>query len=528
MFPYYLLPNAGDTQEPDEDQQPEPEATESQSWLPSYISVYVNPNPPAASPQSPHLEYVDPPSPPSMPSTAPEPNPMWEPLPFGTGSSPVAAPDYTQPSRPAKVPTGQPAGQEPDSSGQGNQNKGEGTPDIGDTEAGDYPSEEPELPHVTAGEAYTDLYHMADHLRLMGRAYRDSSPDALGVMGDGLRRPFTYSTIFQHFPSCRRSLEFIYADPLDVDGCPVIDFARRLWQGGGYGGSRRGDVEETFSLDDVRQFTEINLATETFDGDDAVRYEKMLNAVFGYVIDFNDKDYGYSPEAKIRQLQNLAKANVHIVDYLEDIFVDDDDRSGLSVFKQYFSESEYGQLKVSLGDDKVTGGAVLGRVPLRESTTENLDSIFLGSLVDIPTIVHEFAHVISRSRSIVEEYSLTSRPWNEWYEMTGLVLNDSILQYGIVGFEGKQNLNQEFWADLFMTAVLDSIIDGPLTAYSSTYGRIRNLVGREFDTCGVQVGQEDCDDRPIQWVEEENYRILYYTMLPKDQFPILLRSLLSG
>ena len=177
---------------------------------------------------------------------------------------------------------------QPDSSGQGNQNKGEGTPDIGDTEAGDYPSEEPELPHVTAGEAYTDLYHMADHLRLMGRAYRDSSPDALGVMGDGLRRPFTYSTIFQHFPSCRRSLEFIYADPLDVDGCPVIDFARRLWQGGGYGGSRRGDVEETFSLDDVRQFTEINLATETFDGDDAVRYEKMLNAVFGYVIDFND------------------------------------------------------------------------------------------------------------------------------------------------------------------------------------------------------------------------------------------------
>ncbi|MYD09875.1 MAG: hypothetical protein F4X02_07495 [Chloroflexi bacterium] len=41
MYPYYLLPNAGDTQEPEEERK----AEESQSWLPSYIYAYVNPKP---------------------------------------------------------------------------------------------------------------------------------------------------------------------------------------------------------------------------------------------------------------------------------------------------------------------------------------------------------------------------------------------------------------------------------------------------------------------------------------------------
>ena len=52
MFPYYLLPDADDTQEPDEEQQ----AEESQPWLPSYIYAYVNPKPTPPPPQPPALD----------------------------------------------------------------------------------------------------------------------------------------------------------------------------------------------------------------------------------------------------------------------------------------------------------------------------------------------------------------------------------------------------------------------------------------------------------------------------------------
>ena len=66
MFPYYLLPNAGDTQEPDADEQPE----ETQPWLPLYIYPYPFPpappvvnepvnHPPATSVSSDILDYED-------------------------------------------------------------------------------------------------------------------------------------------------------------------------------------------------------------------------------------------------------------------------------------------------------------------------------------------------------------------------------------------------------------------------------------------------------------------------------------
>ena len=192
-------------------------------------------------------------------------------------------------------------------------------PDIGEAQTENDPDADEEQLTGTTSEAYIDLLHMADHLRLMGRAYRDSSPDALHVVRDGLLRPFTYSTVFRHLPTCRESLEFIYADPLDIDDCPVIAFGQRLWQGhngasGGGSGDTPSDAEQAFTLDDVRQFTEID--AESSDHKKAADYENMLEAVFGYEIEFDDEVYNYSDADKIRQLQNLAKANVHIVDYL--------------------------------------------------------------------------------------------------------------------------------------------------------------------------------------------------------------------
>ena len=460
MFPYTLLPD-GQTLEPEDVVKP-PAETQAEPTLT----------------QSPHLDFGNPP--PSPTPTTPKPEPVTGPPAFDTGPSPYftqEATSYAQP--PSSEEEAKRRTQRIEKLRERwEKARQSATPptieetasDISDTETGDYPGEEPELPQVTAGEAYIDLYHMADHLRLMGRAYRDSSPDALGVMGDGLLRPYTYSTIFQHFPSCRRSLEFIYADPLDINDCPVIDFARRLWSGhGGASGGSSGDagnnVEETFTLDDVRQFTEISLGTETFDGDDVAHYKKMLVDVFEYDIVFDDENYNYSPTEKIRQLQNLAKANVHIVNYLEIVFVDDEHRSGLSVFKQYFSKSEYGQLEIHLGANSVTGGAGYGLVPLDERYSEELlKSMYLGSRVDIPTIVHEFGHVIDRSVNMTAhlkgdagdgEFRLMHAD-----ETFGPNLNRDILDYVIEGFVAKQFFAEELWADLFMTAVLDPNVSG--------------------------------------------------------------------
>lgn len=264
-----------------------------------------------------------------------------------------------------------------------------------------------------------------------------------------------------------------------------------------------------------------------------LRYEKHLKDKYGFTIEWGE---AANETNMAGQLNNLAKSVAHIVNYLDVVYTDDPETTGIAVFQQYFSQNEHGQLKIQLGADAFftenfeniakEDAPNIGYVPL--GGTNNM---YLGSMVDVPTIVHEFGHVIDRSLSIEDEYTATWGtvfPWPDWIKNVGLPLNELILQYGIVGFAGKQNLTEEFWADLFMTAVLDSIIGGPLYVYSSTHERIRQLQGSEFDHCEDKAGQEDCARRPVQWVAAEDYAILGNTALPKDQFPILLRSLLSG
>ena len=45
-------------------------------------------------------------------------------------------------------------------------------------------------------------------------------------------------------------------------------------------------MEETFTLDDVRQFTEIDLANAALDEGEAERYELMLETVFEFDIEW--------------------------------------------------------------------------------------------------------------------------------------------------------------------------------------------------------------------------------------------------
>ena len=397
------------------------------------------------------------------------------------------------------------------------------------------------------------------------RLHHYSNPDVIRVQQDMEQRPLIFKRCFEQAESPRSALEFIYAN------CPVTDESElrhleqvaqdqsdiRAGMAEGSTGDAPNDVQETFTLDDVRQFTEIDLATETFDADDAAHYEKLLEAVFEYVIVFDDENYNYSPEDKIRQMHNLARSNLHIVDYLNEVFVNDDKTSGLTAFQQYFSESKYGQLKVYLGADIETGGPDLGRGPLPESTEQNLDTVFLGSQVNIASIVHEFGHVLDRSIGIEDEYTDTWGtvfPWPDWINSVGLPLNELIYKHAIGGYAGKQFLTDEVWADIFMTAVLDPSNPGisePYEVLSTTYqshydfvkqrqevlsrpyvndhGEKRalqigwDLAIKEFYDCTIH--KEECDEIEVKWADEPDSGV-DYGALAREHFPTLLRHLL--
>ena len=155
------------------------------------------------------------------------------------------------------------------------------------------------------------------------------------------------------------------------------------------------------------------MATETFDGDDAVRYEKMLNAVFGYVIDFNDKDYGYSPEAKIRQLAKPCESQCSALSIILKIYLwTMTIGQGFRSLSNTLANLSTGQLKVSLGDDKVTGAdgtldvCHYARAPLENSgNMPNMDG--RASLISRPSYIRVLRMSFSSGHCNVEEYSLT-------------------------------------------------------------------------------------------------------------------------
>lgn len=262
----------------------------------------------------------------------------------------------------------------------------------------------------------------------------------------------------------------------------------------------------TFSLDDVRQFIGIDLATPTFDDADVAHYEKMLNKVFDYEIVFKVK-YGYSPEEKIRQMQNLAKANVHIVDYFAfeaGLYFGVDE--ALEEFRKHFSRTDEGKLQVHLGDNAEIKGATFGLAPLPESATQKsiLDTVFLGSRVDIPTIVHEFGHVIDRNINMTAylEGKLGDGRFHlsKAHPTHGAILDEIILWWVIEGFVAKQFLVRELWADLFMTAVLSGM---GFKVKSIEDEHIRTFVEFKYDLfeCdnATNPGDAPCIDRDVVW-----------------------------
>ena len=328
--------------------------------------------------------------------------------------------------------------------------------------------------------------------------HRYNNPDVIRVQQDMERRPLTFKRCFEQAESPRRALEFIYAN------CPVTDESElrhleqvakdqsdgRAGMAEGGTGDARNDVQETFTLDDVRKFTELDLANAALDEDKALHYEDMLNKVFGFKIQWGTNDGN-----KLNQLQNLAKANVHIVDYLDHVIEtkqnQDSEITGLSIYQRNFSQTDTGPLKVWLGADSVLvkvfelegaddkDAPYLGNVPLKASASgEELEKIYLGSEVNIATITHEFMHVLDRNTDITQEIL------NEWVHKTGVPPDDDIYKLVIKGFAAKQTVFAELWADVGMTAVLDLAADAIGKSYKVFSVKDTRIVDDEGKTKG--------------------------------------------
>ena len=370
------------------------------------------------------------------------------------------------------------------------------TSDI--SKAGEEASVQAALPDI---EAVQDNYGNDDPSP--ERMYAYSNLDLLRVRQDMERRLLTFRLCFEQAQSPREALDFLYAESLDCNNSQLTNLLEQQIS------SRMRDGGDDSDIDlDIHH--------------SAFKYEEHLESMYGYEINWASG----LDTSRLKQLHNLAQASTHIVNYLGQEVFDGDEAQALSVFQQRFSQSEaYGQLMVHLGadSDAGAGGPAYGRVPLRGSE-EELRKMYLGSAVDIPTIVHEFGHVIDRSKSIEDNYNTLVSPWKEWLDEVELPLNPLIWKHAIEGFAGKQSLNEEVWADLFMTAVLSPSNPGiskPYEVYSIIDERIEEFakLGRAFYECSERGG---CARRPVEWRSKGKHG-----EKAEEHFPMLLRELLS-
>ena len=214
-----------------------------------------------------------------------------------------------------------------------------------------------------------------------------TSPDVMRVKQDIETRPLIFQHCFQHSYSPRLALEFIYAEPPKFSESELrycqqeAKQQMRLRAGMADGGAGEADVTGFTNSRSVH------------------RYKGHLKDKYGFTIEWGE---AANETNMAGQLNNLAKSVAHIVNYLDVVYADDPITTGISVFQQYFSQNEHGQLNIQLGADAFftenfeniakEDAPNIGYVPLGGTI-----NMYLGSMVDVPTIVHEFGHVIDRS-----------------------------------------------------------------------------------------------------------------------------------
>ena len=269
-----------------------------------------------------------------------------------------------------------------------------------------------------------------------------------------------------------------------------------------------------------------------------------MESEYGYQIEWGK---GTSNADKLEQLHELAEASEHIVDYLDLVFIDDPNTTGKEAFREHFSGSQADSpMVVNLGADAYFAenfsniseqeAGYYGHVP-----ATGTHRVYLGSKVDIPTIVHEFGHVIDWSKGftaylqeLVPDPADPSREisrlaaesgdyFNEvnegWRSQYSFNLNWQVLDYVIEGFVAKQFFAAELWADLFMTAVLTgegftvkSVKDETIDIFMGFKDPKDPIFG-----CGVNA---PCFDRTVEW-EDEKFADAAQWYLPKV-FRVLL------
>lgn len=137
--------------------------------------------------------------------------------------------------------------------------------------------------------------------------------------------------------------------------------------------------------------------------------------------------------------------------------------------------------------------------------------MYLGSKADIPTIVHEFGHVIDKSKGFTAYLTEAigpdgeSRIYVESRKYGEIHSTDHIEEFGnlgseyytfnldtfvyreiIEGFVAKQYFVQELWADLFMTAVLNPEVSGAHLAWIPLM--ISEIISRSLMTLPIRRG----------------------------------------
>lgn len=214
-----------------------------------------------------------------------------------------------------------------------------------------------------------------------------------------------------------------------------------------------------------------------------VQIAEIMEAVFGYQIEFSGE---FTEEERTAQIRNLAEANLAIVHYFDSLS-SETGLSGLEIFNNYFSKSPYSVspaniVTVYLGADDArsdqldevrgAGGPSFGWVPLPNSFTEAsnrdlrpelLGGIYLGSSVDVPTIAHEFTHQLDRYflLSLSDENSpaslrnyLSTLPTA--YNTLGLPM-DRPAGPLLIGRVSDENDSQEIFANMGMTLYLHGL-----------------------------------------------------------------------
>ena len=417
-------------------------------------------------------------------------NPSLSPSSPSSSQLPAPPPGGSQPSQSPHDYADGPGSQ---SSGQGSSSKSDEQSSTGSSEAEDSNDADRGKDVISVQALLPDIAEVQDDFGTSwifagispDRWHRYNNPDVIHVQQDMERRPLTFRRCFEQAESPRSALEFIYAEPPDLDNSAMVHLQHYVspqpdTRSGWWGKTSDGEDSSTLDIDSGLLST-------------VYKIEEHLESEYGYQIEWGE---GISNADKLEQLYNLSESSSHIVDYLDLVYKDDPNTTGKEAFREHFSGSQDdSRLVVNLGADTYFAenfsniseeeAGYYGHVP-----AGGKNRVYLGSKVDIPTIVHEFGHVIDKSKGftayLIERVPDDRKPSEkisrianetanigeefieaypeEYGDFTvpyfAFNLDTIILRQIIEGFVGKQYFIQELWADLFATAVLDPGVSG--------------------------------------------------------------------